>query len=69
MESKGWIFILVKTFTGTPICHDTLHHEITHAVDYSAEYIGIEQQGTNKEYNAYLHGFITQEIHKKLKNG
>lgn len=67
-EKNGWIFIIVKQFNGTPLSYNTLHHEITHAVDFSAHYIGIKQKSRVKEYSAYMHGFITNQIYKKLLN-
>lgn len=65
-EILGHIIIVIKDFKGCIDCYDTLHHEITHAVDFSAEYIGIEQPTYIREYHAYLHGFITKEIYKKI---
>lgn len=65
-EFLGHIIIIVKSFNGTPKCYDTLHHEISHAVDYSAEYIGIEQPTYIREFDAYLHGFITNQIYQKI---
>ena len=67
-EHLGHIIIFVKKFNGKPECYDSLHHEITHAVDLSAEYIGIEQPTYVREYSAYMHGFITNQIYKKILN-
>jgi len=66
-ECKGWIFILIKDFNGTPKCYDTLHHEIVHAVDFSAKFIGIKHHKSSREYFAYMTGFLTNQIYQKLK--
>lgn len=65
-EKNGWIFIIIKDFNGSIDCYDTLHHEISHAVDLAACYIGIEQPKRVREFSAYLHGFVTKEIYKKI---
>ena len=66
-EVGAYIFIIVKSFKNTPFSHNILQHEITHAVFLSGDYIGIEYNKANEEYYAYMSGFITQQIHSKLK--
>ncbi len=65
-EKNGWIFIIVNEFNSSPLSYNTLHHEITHAVDFSAHFIGIKQKHRVREYSAYMHGFITNQIYKKI---
>lgn len=65
-ESGGWIFIIIQDFKNNPVSFDTLHHEISHAVDFSAHYIGMKQHKRIREYSAYMHGFITNQIYKKI---
>jgi hypothetical protein len=66
-EYKGNIIVLIKDFKGNPECYDTLHHELIHAINMSAEYIGIEFHKSTEEYFAYLTGFLTKKIYKELK--
>lgn len=35
IDLNGNIVILIRTFNGSPDCHDILNHEINHAVDFS----------------------------------
>lgn len=63
---KGNILILIKKFEKKPLCFDTLHHEIIHAINFAAEYIGIEYNKGSEEFYAYLTGFLTKEIYGKI---
>lgn len=68
VESLGHIFIIVKTYEHTSNFYDVLHHEITHAVFKSAFYIGIDHTIESEEFYSYMHGFITNQIYKKILN-
>lgn len=65
-ESCGWIFIIIQEFNKTATCYDCLHHELTHAVDFSASFIGMKQHKRVREYSAYMHGFLTNQIYQKI---
>jgi hypothetical protein len=53
---------MVKEFTGTAGCYDTLMHEQVHAISMAAEYIGINFSKDSEEFYAYLQGFLTKRI-------
>ena len=59
---KGNIFLMVKEFTGTAGCYDTLMHELTHVINMAAEYIGISYSKDSEEFYAYLQGYLTKRI-------
>ena len=67
LHYNGNIYIIIKSFNGSPRDYDTLHHEIVHGVNYAAEYIGIEYNKSSEEFYAYLTGFLTGKIYKELK--
>lgn len=45
----------------------TLHHEIFHAVSFMLQEITIKLDKNTEEVYAYLTGYITRELYKKLK--
>ena len=63
---RGNIFILIKEFIKSAKCYDTLHHEISHAVFKSGEHLGFQYSVESEEFYSYMHGFITNQIYKKI---
>lgn len=66
VDVLGHIFIIVKSFKKNTHSFDVLHHEITHAIFKSANYIGIDYSNESEEFYSYMHGFITNQIYKKI---
>ena len=66
MIYKGNIFLMVKEFTGTAGCYDTLMHELIHTINMAADYIGISYSKDSEEWYAYLQGFLTKKIFEAL---
>lgn len=63
---RGNIFLMVKEFTGTNGCYDTLMHELIHAISMAADYIGITFSKDSEEWYAYMLGFLTKKIFQAL---
>lgn len=51
----------------TPDWYGHLAHEIFHAVEFIMERIGAKLTAESDEAYAYLVGYLTKEIHKKIK--
>lgn len=75
-DGKQGIIILVFNLDEigdtTPEAFDTIAHEVSHAVDHLAEFIG-EEDGIGGETRAYLTGSLVKQIfkiyeHEKEKN-
>ena len=64
---KGNIFVMVKEFFSSPECYDTLCHELIHAVNMSAEYLGITYSKESEEYYAYLYGFLMRKTMEQTR--
>lgn len=50
----------------SPADHGVLAHEIFHITTFVLAQCGLELNDNSMEAYAYLHGYITQEIYKKL---
>lgn len=62
------ILIRLKKIPKTAIEYSYLHHEIFHAVTYVMYKIGIELVVTKSDESyAYLIGYLTKEIYKRIK--
>jgi len=75
-DGKQGIIILVFNINEigdtTPEVFDTISHEVSHAIDHLAEFIG-EEDGIGGETRAYLTGSLVKQIfkiyeHEKEKN-
>lgn len=75
-DGKQGIIILVFNIAEigdtTPEVFDTIAHEVSHAIDHLAEFIG-EEDGISGETRAYLTGSLVKQIfkiyeHEKEKN-
>lgn len=53
-------------FEKTPECYGYLAHEVFHAVEFVMERVGMKLCFKSNEAYAYLVGYITTEIYKKL---
>jgi len=56
----------VRELPKTPRLKNVLQHELVHVVNDILSYVGVERTGSD-EGGAYLTGWITEQIYKKLK--
>lgn len=59
--------IRIYHLRNTPEWYGSLAHEIFHAVEFIMERIGMKLTIESDESYAYLIGYLTTEIHKKIK--
>jgi hypothetical protein len=60
------VVIRIYRFPFSPADHGTLSHEIFHAVDFILRDIGMSLLKESGEAYAYLIGYLTKEIYKKI---
>lgn len=59
---SGRVVLRFKTLT-----HNTIAHEINHAVTMILDHVGHDFSGSFDEPMAYLTGYITEEVYKRAK--
>jgi len=61
-------FVIIRThlLPIDPASHGTLAHEIFHAIDFVLRDVGMVLSEQSYEAYAYLIGYLTKEIYKKL---
>lgn len=59
--------IRTKFIPKTADQYGTLHHEIFHAVSFILQELDVKLNKNTEEVYAYLTGYITRELYKKLK--
>jgi len=67
MFDKGLTLIWLKKAPDKFYFKGILAHEIVHAIDFIMSYVGVTRDNDANESFAYLTGWLTEQIYKKLK--
>lgn len=65
-ESKLCSILKVHSFKNNYFCKGVLAHEIFHSCEFVLRQCGFELNSNSHEAYAYLIGYLTQEIYKKV---
>lgn len=63
---NGFVLLCIKNYPVTIDDFATIVHEVTHVIQASLEYAGIQITEATTEVYAYLAGFLYKEILKKI---
>lgn len=66
MFKRGEIILRLKTYPKTPTEYGNLAHEVFHAAEFLLRRINMPLTYESDEAYAYLIGYITEEIYKKI---
>jgi hypothetical protein len=64
---SGHVLIRLRSYPVNPSDHDALQHEIFHAVSLTLRNLGLLLSDDSEEAFAYLTGYVTRQVHKRLE--